>query len=125
MALGRFFLGLGLMLALLGLGLYSAGAVKDSHTPIIQTLEAASGQPDPTAAEQLLTRARQDWDRHRHATAVLSDHGPLEEIEGLFSQAEAYLQAGQMGDFSAICLRLSQLVRATAESHSPTWWNLL
>lgn len=123
--MGRFFLGLGLLLGLLGLGLYSAWAIDDTHTPMAQVLEQAARQQEQSVALQLLEEARRDWKRHLHATATLAEHGPLEEIESLFSQARAYVQAGQMGDFSAICLRLSQLIRATAESHRPTWWNFL
>ena len=123
--MGRLFLGIGLLLGLLGLGLYSAWAINDTHKPMAASLEQAAQQQEQSAAKALLQQAQQDWARHLHATATLSEHDPLEEIESLFSQAQAYVNAGQMGDFSATCLRLSQLIRATAESHNPTWWNFL
>ena len=123
--MGRFLIGVGLLALLLGLGLYSAYAVDASHEPIAQALEQAARTQDPQQAEMLLQQVQQKWEHHWHGTAVLSDHGPMDEIDSLFAQAQAYAEAGQMGDFSALCLRLSQLIRATADEHQPTWWNFL
>ena len=123
--MGRLFLGIGLLLGLLGLGLYTAWAINDIHAPLAATLEAAATEQEQPAAAQLLRQAQQEWEQHLHTTATLSEHSPMEEIESLFSLAQAYSAAGQMGDFSATCLRLSQLIRAIAESHTPTWWNFL
>ena len=126
--MNRFWLGVGLLLALLGLGLYSAHVMEETNLPIAQTLEQAAqyaqdGQLDRGAA--LLEQARQQWDSRWHSTAVLADHSPLDDIDSLFAQAKAYAQAGQSGDFAAFCMRLSQLIEATSESHSANWWNFL
>jgi hypothetical protein len=121
----RFWIGVGLMAALLVAGLFSAQIIDDTHAPIAATLEQAAQATAPEAATALLEVARQEWDAHWHITAVLADHNPMDEIDSLFSQAQAYLQAEQMGDFSALCLRIAQLIRAAAESHKPTWWNFL
>ena len=123
--MGRFWIGVALIVLLLGLGLYSAYAVEASHEPIAQALEQAAESQDPRQAEALLQQAQQKWDHHWHGTAILADHGPMDEIDGLFAQAQAYAKAGQTGDFSAFCLRLAQLIRATADEHQPTWWNFL
>lgn len=119
--MSRFLIGVGLMAVLLGVGLYSAYAIENSHEPIAQTLEQAAQARDP----MLLTQANQAWERRWHGTAILSDHGPMDEIDSLFAQAQAYAQAGSMEEFAALCLRLSQLIRATADEHQPTWWNFL
>ena len=123
--MGRFWIGVGLMVLLLGIGLYSAYAVDASHEPIAQALEQAAETQDSRQAEALLQQAKKAWEHHWHGTAVLADHGPMDEIDSLFAQAQAYANAEQMGDFSAFCLRLSQLIRATADQHQPTWWNFL
>lgn len=119
--MGRFWIGVGLMAVLLGAGLFSAHSLERSQEPIAATLEQAAQTRDP----KLLRQARQAWNDRWHATAVLTDHNPMDEIDSLFSQAEAYAQANQMGDFSALCLRLAQLIRATTEGQKATWWNFL
>ena len=119
--MSRFLIGLGLMAALLSLGLYNAHAIEKSHEPIALTLEQAAREADP----RLLENARQAWDTHWHGTASVSDHAPMDEIDGLFSQAQAYAKAGNTDHFCALCLKLAQLVRATADTHQPTWWNFL
>lgn len=123
--MGRFLIGLGLLLALLGIGLYSAWAMTEVHTPIAEKLEQAAETADQIQATALLQSAQAAWDHHWHSTAVLAEHAPMDEIDSLFAQADAYAKAGQMGDFSALCMRLSQRIRAAAESHRPTWWNFL
>ena len=119
--MSRFLIGLGLMGLLLSLGLYNAHAIEKSHEPIALTLEQAAREADP----RLLENARQAWDAHWHGTASVSDHAPMDEIDGLFAQLDAFREAELWGDFSACCLRISRLVEAMAEAHSLSWWNLL
>ena len=126
--MNRFWLGVGLLLVLLGLGLYSAQVMEDTNLPIAQTLEQAAQYAQNGQLEQglaMLEQARQQWDSQWHDTAVLADHGPLDDIDSLFAQAKVYAQAGQRGDFAAFCMRLSQLIEAASESHSANWWNFL
>ena len=120
----RFLFGVGLLAALLGIGLYSAHAIEKGHAPIAQTLEQAA-QASAPEAKILLEQAKEEWKRHWHGTAALSDHSPMDEIDSLFSQAQAYAWEEHMADFSAFCLRLAQLIRATADEHQLTWWNFL
>ena len=120
----RFLFGIGLLALLLGIGLYSAHAIDKGLEPIAITLEQASQAAAPEA-KVLLEQARGEWERRWHGTAALADHSPMDEIDSLFSQAQAYAWEEQMADFSAICLRLAQLIRATADEHQPTWWNFL
>ena len=119
--MSRFLIGLGLMGVLLGLGLYSAHAIKENQEPIARSLEQAAREVDL----QLLEDAQQAWDAHWHGTATISDHAPMDEIDGLFSQAKAYAQQGNTDLFCALCLKLAQLIRATADAHQPAWWNFL
>ena len=121
----RFWIGIGLMAVLVAVGSYSAWAVNDVHTPIAETLEQAAAATDRMEANALLEQASQDWEHHWRSTAIVTDHAPMEEVDGLLAQAKSYGQSGKMADFSALCLRIAQYIRATAESHKPTWWNLL
>ena len=122
--MARFCIGIGLIALLLGVGLLSAGAMDTIQTPIAATLEQAAQASAPEATA-LLENARAQWQSHWRSTAVLTDHAPMDEIDSLLSQAEAYLRDDRLGDFSALCLRVAQLIRATAEGHKPTWWNFL
>ncbi len=123
--MGRFWIGIGLMAVLLGLGLYSSMAMDDVHTPIAHQLEQAAAMQDPEKAAQALQKAKTAWDDHWHRTAILAEHAPMDDIDSLFAQAESFAKSNQMGDFSAMCMRLSQRIRAAAESHRLTWWNFL
>ena len=123
--MGRFWFGTVLMALLLAVGLYSATAIGNSQDPIAVVLEQAADTTDQNAAEALLQKAKAYWDDHWRTTAILTDHGPMDEIDSLFAQAEAYVRSANMEDFSAFCLRLSQRIRAIAEGQKPTWWNFL
>ena len=124
----RFLLGVGLLLALLALGLWISFTLTQTHQSIAHTLEEAAVQTlsgDPDTGRALAQQAQQVWEAHWHSTASVADHAPMDEIDGLFSQLEIYAQAGQEADFAANCTRLSKLIDAVGEAHSLTWWNLL
>ncbi len=122
--MGRFLLGITLMLALLGAGLAVWKEAEDIHTPVSRTLEEAadtalSGQTEKAREKALQARAL--WEEKWHASAAFSDHGPMDEIDGLFAQIEG---CGNT-ELAALCRRIASLVSAVAEAHSLTWWNLL
>lgn len=126
--MNRYFLGIGLLGLLLVTGLLSGFLMEDHHAPIADRLEQAaelalSGDLQGSAAR--VQQAKEKWDRRWQVVASLSDHAPMDEIDGLFSQAELYCAAGRTGDFAACCARLSQLIRANGEAHALNWWNLL
>ena len=103
--MGRFLLGIGLMLALLAAGLYVGHAAEDMHAPV----------------SALLTEAADAAEAGWHAAAAFSDHAPMDEIDGLFAQLEN--KCGT--ELAALCRRISSLVSAVAEAHKLNWWNLL
>lgn len=124
----RLALGICLLAAFLGLGLWVNSFMDNTHTPISQTLEEAvekclSG--DLEAGAELAQKAKALWQENWPKIASFSDHAPMDEIDSLFAQAETYARAGIATDFAALCARLSQLISAMSEAHSPFWWNLL
>lgn len=124
----RFFLGVFLLLFFLFLGLWTAYATDYTSEAVSQTLTQAAEAVlagDTEAGTQLVRKARQDWESHWKITAAVADHGPMDEIDGLFGQLEAFQKAGATADIAACCARLSKLVAAIGEAHSLTWWNLL
>lgn len=124
----RFWYGLGVLLVLLGLGLWTARGIENRQQPISKALEQAARaalEGDMERGAALVSRAKEAWEQTRGLTATAADHGPMEEIESLFAQIQIYAQAGQQADFSAYCTRLAQLVAAVGEAHKLSWQNLL
>lgn len=126
--MGRFWLGLGLMVVLLALGLWTASAMGDLHEPISGTLQKAAEQCLSGNAENGFSLARQAqrrWEGSWRRTAAVADHTPMDEIDGLFAQMETYAKAGKELEFAAYCSRLAARISAVGDAHQFTWWNLL
>ena len=124
----RIYFGLGLLILFLVGGLYAAAATERICTPISEQLEQAcdyayAGQLD--IASSLIRQADTQWKNHWNQLAIVADHSPMDEIDGLFAQANMYAKMGACADLSATCARISKLVNAIAEAHSLTWWNLI
>ncbi len=126
--MGKLWLGIGLLLALLAFGFFVTAATETIHTPIAQNLEKAarlSLSGDLPAAAQLGQTAKTDWEKRWHFVAVFSDHAPMDEIDGLLAQLDIHAKAGAGADFAATAARIAQLVQAMMDAHKPAWWNLL
>lgn len=126
--MGRLWLGIGILVVLLVGGLWVSHMVDDVHQSIGKTLDEAAVQAldgDLESGFALAQQARNYWQAHWNGTAAVADHAPMDEIDGLFAQLDAYRQSQRPDDFAAYCARLSALVIAVGEAHSLTWWNLL
>ena len=126
--MSRFWIGIVLLVVFLCLGFLVTWAMNDTHEPISQTLEQAAEAAisgDLETGVSLALEAQSIWENHWRGTAAVADHAPMDEIDGLFAQAEIYAQTGSTADFAAICGRLARLIEAIGEAHSPGWWNLL
>ncbi len=124
----RFWLGVGLLLVFLFVGLWVAEATEQASEAIAQTLTLAADTAlagDLETGKQLAQQAFRDWDAQWHSMASVADHCPMDEIDGLFGQLSAYSRAETVLEFAACCARLSKLVTAIGEAHGLTWWNLL
>lgn len=124
----RFLLGVTLLTALLLFGLWIRAGTDRMLTPISHRLQQASQQclsGDLAQGQALAEQAQQDWDSVWRYIAVFTDHAPMDEIDGLFGQLNSFYAESSTADFAACCARLSQLVRAVADAHSPSWWNIL
>lgn len=126
--MGRFTLGVGLLLVMLCLGLLVMFSMNRVNEPIAQMLDDAAQAAlagDLDKGIQLASRARSIWDSSWHKIASFADHSPMDEIDSLFAQMEVYGQTENPEDFASHCARLSMLVTAVGEAHSLNWWNLL
>lgn len=124
----RGWIGFALLLLLLAGGAASSWTLVKQQEPMEGYMEQAAGYAlaaDWENAEALTQWVRGQWQLHRKFTAAFADHGPMEEIDGLFAQLEVYRTAGETIPYAAVCAELSCQLRAMGEAHIPSWWNLL
>jgi hypothetical protein len=126
--MNRLWLGVAILLLLMGIGILIGTASKDTHQQISDMLTDAARAAeagDWIGANRAFFRAKQQWQRHRPGTAAVADHEPMEEIDRHFAQTEVYLTFHRQTDFCAGCRGLSVLTKAMGEAQSVSWWSLL
>lgn len=126
--MGRFWLGVGLLVLFLVLGFWISAAMDQVHSDISEILQLAAQQAldgDMDAGMETARQAQAQWEKYWHSSAAVADHAPMDEIDGLLAQLECYSRSDQPGEFAACCTRISLLVRAMSEAHSLSWWNFL
>lgn len=124
----RIWLGVGFLVLFLVLGFWSSYSANKLHKPLAQDLEKAATAAlsgDMTTGEALAKKAKDLWDKQWHRSAILADHAPMDEIDGLFARLEAFTETKNIEAFAAYCRQLAKLIAATAEAHSLNWWNIL
>ena len=124
----RFWIGVVILLTLLLTGSVTAWGIRQIHRPMVQQLTSAAQlamAEDWNKAVPLAADARDRWQRYYNITAAFADHAPMEELDSLFAELMVYGQLQDVGHFSSLCVHLSQLAEAMAESHLPKWWNIL
>ena len=124
----RCWFGLGLLVVLLVLGLLVTGAMTRNHEDLaarLDTAAVAAEMEDWTEAARAFHDAREGWEKGWHFTAAFADHEPMEEIDGLFAQAEIYLRGQNPESLAAACIQLARMTEAMGEAHALNWWNLL
>ncbi len=120
--------GAALLVVLLGLGIFVSGKMDAMQLPLSNTLEQAAEEALGGSFSQAVAlgeEAKTKWEQQWNITASLADHVPMDEIDGLFSQLEAYAKEEEKTHYAACCWELSSLIRAVAEAHQLSWWNLL
>lgn len=124
----RFWIGIGILCALLILGSVAAYLMYDIHDQIAQLLQqaqAAAFEEDWETAIPLASKAHGLWKQYWSFTAAFADHTPMDELDGMFAELMVFAREQEMPHFAAICAHLTQLAGAMADSHLPSWWNLL
>lgn len=124
----RFYLGSGILLVFMILGIVVALSMDAACDPIARQLGDASREAlfgDLEKGILLATEAKTNWSASWQGMATVADHTPIDEIEGLFAEMEVYAQARDSVHFGACCAQLSQLMEAMADAHAFSWWNLL
>ena len=123
----RFWIGVGLLGALLALGIWGSGRLRRSHMPSAADLDNAAAcamAEDWIRADGLTERARNTWEQSLRLTAAMHHQAPLEEIDALFRELEIYRAREETAAYCALCVHLSQLLKDLGNSGRFTWWNL-
>lgn len=126
--MARGWLGAGILLLFLVLGLVVTGAMDRAHLSTGQMLAQAAEQSlegDLDGATALAMAAKARWERQRRGTATVADHNPMDDVDRLFAQMEVYAKAQEAPHFAACCAELAHLLQATADAHRFSWWNVL
>lgn len=124
----RFYLGIGLLLMILILGIAICIAMKAIHEPsqqLLQQAAQASLSGDMEQAVPMALEAYGRWKKYRWFTASVADHSPMDDTENLFAEMLVFADAGETAHFSSCCLQLSNMTKAMYDAHSLTGWNLL
>lgn len=124
----RFWLGVGILVLFLAIGLLTTQGFQALFQPLSDTLHQASDAVQEgkwEQAEALAQKARQQWDKYRNITAALTNHEPMEETEAMFNVLDVYVRQRDKTRFAQCCAQLAALTEAIGESQSICWWNLL
>lgn len=124
----RGWLGLGILVFFLVLGLTVGSWMDRCHASTGQWLEEAAEKTlsgDWEAGTALAEDAKQKWQQQWRYTAIVADHTPMEEIDALFAEMEVYSRCQEMPHFVACCKELAQQITAVAQAHTFSWWNIL
>lgn len=124
----RSWIGLGLLLVLLCLGILGSWAMEEIHEPIAEKLEEAAEQALENQwrrAAFLTASARRDWENWRLLRAALADHGPAEDLDAMFSALEIYGASRQQVAFAALCREMARRTEAIGDAQGLLPENLL
>ena len=126
--MNRFILGVVILAIFLILGLGVAWGMDDMHLDVSDNLSLAARQViagEWEAGVKLAKQAKKEWENNWEKTACVADQAPMDEIDGLFSQLQAFEKPEEAVHYAATCAQLSKLVEAMADAHRLSWWNLL
>ena len=121
-------LGIGILAVFLVAGLALSFWIDRIHLPGSRLLQQATEVTMEGDLEQGIALAKQAeslWKNSRKATAAVADHGPMEEIDGLFRELWVYAEMEESPHFAATSAELALKIRAVADAHRISWSSLL
>ena len=121
----RFYLGVGILLIILILGLFTQWVMEKCQQPPALLLEQAAQAEDLQTGTELAQQAKAMWHRRWKGVAAVADHSPMDEIDTLFAEMEVYARTEEKPHFAACCSELARRVQAMADAHAFSWWNVL
>ena len=123
----RIWFGVVLLILMLVLGLISSTFMKETWLKQSENLNRAAilaSDGDWVNARNLLAEAQAEWEEKQLLLAVLCQHEPIEQIDGLFAQLEVFSESRRTASFSSTCVFLSKLIDSLGRSHNLNLKNL-
>ena len=124
----KLWLGLGLLAALLALGLCVLGMMKEKSNRAGEALEraaAAAEAGDMALATEAAARARQYWQASTPAVDAVTSHEETDEMLRGLAELLALGRGGSREEFLALCARLRVIAAHLGEMERPRWYNVL
>ena len=119
------YLGLGILIVLLVLGLLSLFLLTRGLEEAVLTLDRAYAlalRGRAREARETALSARSQWEGLYGLTASLVDHGPLDEVNRAFAELETRQEPR---DLAESCRVLSCLISGIARREKPLYYNFL
>lgn len=117
--MSRFRIGLGLLIVLFGVCLFSQLRMAAIQKPIAERISQAeeyAAREDWLKAAVTAEAAKNAWEEHRTFVSALADHQPLEDIECLFAMLNTYAAQQDETEFRAACQDLHRRILAVKEA---------
>lgn len=124
----RLWIGIGLLAGILAAGLLIPEYLEFAHGPILDDLDRAAElamEEQWDRAVYLTERAEEKWQKKRPVTASLTDHEPMDDIDGMFAQLKIYARTRDAAAFSGTCVYLRSQLNVLGDYHELNLWNLL
>ena len=124
----RLWLGISLLVLFFILSLFVGVTMDNTHLEIAEKLQNAADlvlEENYSLGQTQAESAKRQWESCWGPTAAVADHAPMDEIDGLFAQLEAFEKPEDAAHYAATCLQLAKLVKAMAEAHRLLPENLL
>lgn len=118
--MGRFRIGVGILLVLLAIAIGAQIGMKAVQKPVKQALVeamAAAELEDYAQAGEKAAEAFTKWRRSRTFCAALCDHEFMEDIEGNLAMLTVWAKEEEKADFCALCAGTILRVEAIENAH--------
>ena len=124
----RFWLGLGILTALLILGLWAQSFSEKLHKPVVDALkkaQSAAAAEDWEQTEKQIQQARDHWHSAMDIRSAVCDHDYLEEINTGFAALKVWRDAKDPTATAALCAELINRINALEEAQRLSLRNVL
>ena len=126
--MSRTWIGAAVLVLMLVGGILFGGEMDRRNGELAEQLEEAARQAvagNLTGAIELTEDIRVRWEEGWNFCAALTDHEPLEQIDGGFARLELYGAVGNAQEFAVTCVELAKQVESIGDAHGAQWWNIL
>lgn len=124
----RFWLGLGILAALLILSFWVQHSSKDLHKPVVEALKNAQScatAGDWEQAKKQIKQAKDHWHSAMDIRSAVCDHDYLEEINTGFAALKVWHEAKDPSATAALCAELINRINALEEAQRLSLRNVL